>query len=150
MAPLHPKANILEHEEKSNDSNVKREIQAPPQRLAQRSSSPVDAEPSSEDGKVERGVVVVDVGHTGHGDEGGVVQDPTDDGVDAGVVDEVDVGLAEFVVAALPADKVPEDEQAEDAQAGGGAPVDDGVAEEEVLDDEVVPGAHAETLEKCC
>lgn len=115
MAPLHSKANILEHEEKSNDSNVKREIQSPPQRLAQRSSRPVDAEPSGEDGKVQGRVVVVDVGHTGHGDEGCVVQDPADDGVDAGVVDEVDVRLAEFVVATLPADEVPEDEQAEDA-----------------------------------
>jgi hypothetical protein len=50
-------------------------------------------------------------------------------------VDVVDVGGLELVVAALPADEVPEAEEAEDAERGGRGPVDEGVAEEEVLDD---------------
>lgn len=75
-------------------------------------------------------------------------------------MDVVDVRGFEFGVAALPADQVPGDEQPEDAEGGGGGPVDEGVAEEEVFDDwgelvekgerekgertGVVPAAHAE------
>jgi hypothetical protein len=106
---------------------------------------PVGDEAEGEDREVERRIVVVDVGDARHGHEGEVVQDPADDGVETRVVDVVDVGRLELVVAALPADEVPDHEEAEGAQGGGGAPVDEGVAEEEVLDDVVVPATHTET-----
>jgi len=106
---------------------------------------PVGDEAEGEDREVERWVVVVHVGDARHGHEGEVVQDPAEDRVDARVVDVVDVGRLELVVAALPADEVPDHEEAEGAQGGRGAPVDEGVAEEEVLDDVVVPAAHTET-----
>lgn len=87
---------------------------------------------------------MVDVGDTGHGDEGEVVKGPADGGVDAGVVDVIDIGLLEIVVAALPAKQVPDDQEAENTEGGGRAPVHERVAEEEVLDDVVVPAAHAQ------
>jgi len=53
-------------------------------------------------------------------------------------VDLVHVGGLEVCVAALPAHRVEEDEEGEDAEGGGAGPVDEGVAEEEVLDDWIV------------
>jgi hypothetical protein len=50
-------------------------------------------------------------------------------------VDLIDVGGLQVVVAALPADEVPEEHKAEDTETGGAAPVDGRVAEEEVFDD---------------
>jgi hypothetical protein len=78
---------------------------------------------------------VVDVGHTAHGHEGEVVQHPADDGVDTRVVDLVNLRLLQVVVAALPADQVPGNNEAEDAKTGSAAPVDEWVTKEEVLDD---------------
>lgn len=88
---------------------------------------------------------MVDVRHSRHGDEGEVMQEPSDDGVETGVVDVVDVGRRQFVEFALPPDYVPGDEEAEDAERCGGGPVDDWIAEEEVFDGVVVPRAHAKT-----
>lgn len=67
---------------------------------------------------------MVDVRDSCHGDKGEVVQDPAEDGVDAAVVDLVDFGFFELVVAALPADEVPCYQCTEGEQAGGAAPVD--------------------------
>lgn len=88
---------------------------------------------------------MVHVGYARHRDEGEVMQEPAHRRVQTGVIDVVHVGEAEFIVAALPADEVPDEDHAEDAEAGGAAPVDEGVAEEEVFDDAVVPRTHAET-----
>jgi len=63
------------------------------------------------------------------------VQHPADDGVNARIVDLVNLGLLEVVVPALPADDIVDDDEAEDAETGCTAPVDKGVAQEEVLDD---------------
>lgn len=60
-------------------------------------------------------------------------------------MDLVDIGLFKLVVSSLPADQVPDYHKSEDAHGGCGAPVDERVSEEEVLDDGVVPTAHAET-----
>jgi hypothetical protein len=62
------------------------------------------------------------------------VQDPADDGVDARVVDLVNLRLLEVVVAALPADQVPGNDETKDTKTGSAAPVDEGVTEKEVLD----------------
>ena len=88
---------------------------------------------------------MVDVSDTGHGDERQVVQEPAEDGVDAGVVELVDLRPGELLVAALPADGVPGEHAEEEDDGEGRAPVDERVAEEEVLDDVVVPAAHAES-----
>ena len=87
----------------------------------------------------------MDVSDTSHDDEWQVVQEPSDDWVDTSIVDLVDLRLLQLVVATLPSDEVPEDDEAQEAQGGGGTPVDDWVAEEEVLDDGVIPAAHTET-----
>lgn len=79
----------------------------------------------------------------GHGDKREVVQDPADDGVEASVVDLIDFRGLEFFITALPAHEVPAGEEAEDDQGQGAAPVNEGVAEEEVFDDMVIPAAHA-------
>lgn len=149
MAPLlvvalHTKAESAEQPEHAKDSNVQQRKDAPLHALAKLARVPVDAEAGAEDGEVEGRVVVVHVSDTGHGDERQVVQEPADDGVDAGVVEVVDLGPGELVVAALPADGVPGEHAEEDDERKGRAPVDERVAEQEVLDDVVVPTAHAE------
>ena len=56
----------------------------------------------------------------------------------------VDLPHFKLRVATLPADQVPENEGANGEDAGETAPVDGRVTEKEVLDDFVVPTAHAE------
>ena len=63
------------------------------------------------------------------------MQEPSDNGIETGVVDLIDVGLLKIIVAALPANEVPENHKGEDAEGGSAAPVDGGVAEEKVLYD---------------
>lgn len=63
------------------------------------------------------------------------MEDPTDDRVDSGVMDLVDLALLEVVVASLPADNIPDDNKPKDTQTGCAAPVDKGVTQQEVLDD---------------
>ena len=78
---------------------------------------------------------MVNIGDTSHNNERQVVQEPSNNRVDTSIMDLVDIDLLQLIITALPSDKVPEDDEAEDAEGGGRAPVDDWVAEKEVLDD---------------
>lgn len=80
---------------------------------------------------------MVNISDTTHGHEGKVMQNPADDGVNAGVVDLVDLGLLEVGVATLPTDNVVDDDKTEDSKTGCAAPVDKWVTKKEVLDDYV-------------
>lgn len=62
------------------------------------------------------------------------MQDPADDGIDAGVDDLVDLCGFEVVITTLPANKVEDNDETKNAEGGSAAPVDGGIAEEEVLD----------------
>ena len=77
----------------------------------------------------------MDICDTAHGNKGKIVQEPAHDGVETRVENVLHVSGLEVFVAALPADEVKGHEEGKDAEGGGGTPVDDGVAEEEVLDD---------------
>jgi hypothetical protein len=110
-------------------------VDSPADLLVEVPCSPVKAETHGQDGKPQRRVVVVDVSNTAHSHEWQVVEDPTDDRVDSGVMDLVDLALLEVVVASLPADNVPDDDKAKDTQTGCAAPVDERVPQQEVLDD---------------
>ena len=144
IRPLHTEADGAEEPEHTNNHRVQHGEDAPLHALVQVPRVPVHTEATAQDGEIERGVVVMNVSHTRHSDEGEVMQEPADDGVDAGVVEVVDLGPGELVVAALPADRVPREHEEEEAEREGRAPVDGRVAEEEVLDDVVVPAAHAQ------
>lgn len=132
MIALHAKDNGTEKPEQGGDRQVQGAENGPLEAsvlaAGQRPRDPVEDEAHGQDGEVEGGVVVMDVGDAGHGDEGQVVQDPANDGVDAGVVDLVDVGEGEFGVAALPADEVPGYDDAEGGEGEGAAPVHERVA----------------------
>jgi hypothetical protein len=145
VVPLHTKAESAEEPEHGKDSNVKNSEDRPLHALAEIAGVPVEAEARAEDSEVQGRVVVVDVSDAGHGNEGQVVQEPAEHGVDARVVEVVDLGPGELVVAALPADRVPGDHGEEEDDREGRAPVHERVAEQKVLDDVVVPAAHAET-----
>jgi hypothetical protein len=145
VVTLHTEAESAEEPEHGKDSDVKNSEDRPLNALAEVTSVPVEAEARAQDSEVESRVVVVNVGDTGHGDERQVVQEPAEHGVDARVVEVVDLRPGELVVAALPADRVPGDHAEEEDDREGRAPVDERVAEQEVLDDVVVPAAHAET-----
>lgn len=62
---------------------------------------------------------MVDIGDTTHEDEGEVVQEPANDGVDTGVVDVVHVVLSQVGVATLPADQVEDEEETEEGDGEG-------------------------------
>ena len=87
---------------------------------------------------------MVDISDTRHSNERHVVQEPSNDRVDTGIMDVIDIGLLELVIASLPANEVPGDHQGEYAERGCGAPVYEGVAQEEILDDCIVPTTHSE------
>lgn len=144
ILPDHAENNILEHDKKPNDGDIQHRIDRPLRGPRQLLRQPIDAEAKRQDGEVQRGIVVVDICHARHDHKGEVVQEPSRERVQARVVDVVNVRVAELLVAALPADHVPDDDEGEDAQGCGAAPVDERVAEEEVLDGVLVPGAHAE------
>ncbi len=72
------------------------------------------------------------------------MQKPPSEGVQPPIMDLVDLARRQLVVATLPAHGVPGHEGAEAEERGRAAPVDEGVAEQEVLDDVVVPAAHAQ------
>lgn len=87
----------------------------------------------------------MNIGNTAHSYKWQIVQKPSNHRIKASVMDLVDFSLLEVVEASLPTDQVPEDNEAEDAEGSSGAPVDGWVTKEEVLDNLVVPTAHAET-----
>lgn len=115
------------------------------QSLVAVSHEPVNKETESQDGKVQSGIVVVDVGNTCHDDERQVVQEPTNNGVDTRVVHLVEFLLVEVLEATLPAQDVPNNGQTDESQSHRASPVDKGVSEQEVLDNVVVPAAHTKT-----
>jgi hypothetical protein len=78
---------------------------------------------------------VVHICDTSHEDEGKVVEEPPNDGVDTSIMDVINVSEGKISIATLPADEVEEDEGAEERKRGGTCPVDKRVTKEEVLDD---------------
>lgn len=104
----------------------------------------VDQEAEGQDGEVERRVVVVHVGDARHDHERQVVQEPAQDRVQARVVDLVDVLLRELPDAPLPPQDVPESHHADYAERRRRHPVYEGVSEQEILGDLVVPATHTQ------
>lgn len=95
---------------------------------------PVRDEAEGQDGEVQCRVIVVDIGNTSHGNEWQVMQKPSNDGVETGIMDLVEVRLLELIVAALPADEIPCNHEAENAEGCGREPIDEWISEKEVLD----------------
>jgi len=145
MGSLHTEGDGSEHPEQSNDDSVEDSVDAVLHSARETARDPVGAESETEDSKVKSRVVVVDVGDTTHGHERCVMQNPTDDGVDTGVVDLINVLLGQLVVTALPANQVVGDQKTESGNRSSTGPVDERVTKKEVLDNVVVPAAHAET-----
>ena len=150
MCPLligtfHTEAKRTEEPKHENDHGVENGEYAPLHILVQRASVPVQAEATAQNSEIQRWVVVMHIRDAGHGNEREVMQEPADDGVEAGIVDVVNLCPGEFVVTPLPADRVPEHHGPEEDKGESRSPVDEGVAQEEVFDDGVVPAAHAET-----
>lgn len=140
MTPLaarahHSKADSPEQPEQTDNRDVQRTVQHPVDLLVQLARCPIHAETRSQDSKVQSWVVVVNICDTTHGDERNVVQKPADNRVQTRVVNMVNIGRLEVVVTTLPAYEIPGDVKGEDTERGRGAPVDERVTEEEVLDD---------------
>lgn len=81
--------------------------------------------------------------HSSHRDKRQVMQEPADDWIDTTVVYLVDLNRLEFSVAALPTDEVPAYERKKASKGRCASPVHNRVAQEEVLDDVIIPAAHA-------
>jgi len=162
---LDTEADIPERDEETRNGSVESEVDDCLSGGRKLPRGPVDAESTAQNGKVERWVVVVDVGDTSHDcgeklvcdfvfdrrvgrertQERQVVQPPPNDRVDTSVVEEIQLALCHVAVSALPADEVERHHAYEDKQRGCAAPVYDRVTEQEVLDDVVVPAAHTQT-----
>lgn len=145
VGSFHTEGDSSEHPEQSNDNSVEDGVDSVLHSARETARNPVSAESEAENSEVKSGVVVVDIGDTTHGHEGCVMQNPADNGVDTGVVDLVNILLGQLGVTALPANQVVGDKKAESGDRSSTGPVDEGVTEEEVLDNVVVPAAHAET-----
>ena len=77
---------------------------------------------------------MVHVCHTRHSNERVVVEEPSNDWVDAGIMDMIDVNRLQFCIASLPSYSIEENEKTEDAERSGGNPVHEGIAEQEIFD----------------
>lgn len=109
MTPDHAKANMPEQHKQPHNDHIQEPIDSPLDFPAESPRRPIDTEARRQDGEIKRGVVVMHVRDTRHGDEGEVVQEPADDRIETRVVDVVDVRRLQLVVAALPPDQIPED-----------------------------------------
>ena len=72
------------------------------------------------------------------------MKEPAYNGIESGIVDLINLRRFELVVPTLPADEIPCDRCAKDTDGEGAAPINNGVAKEEVLDYVIVPAAHTE------
>lgn len=125
---------MSEQDEQGDDDDVESRVDAQLYLLRKLSRRPVHTEASAQDSKPQGRVVVVDIGDTTHGHKGNVVQEPSDDRVQASIVDLVELMRLEIIISSLPADKIPKNDQTEDTKGGGGAPVDNGVTKKEIFD----------------
>lgn len=139
MVPLriwsdHAESDGAEVDEKSEGDSVEDAVDGPLDLCARVPGEPIDQEREGKDSKVEGREVMVNVCDTSHGNEWEVVEEPADDGVDSRVVNLVDFRRLELHISTLPTNKVPSDDEADTDERGGGRPVDEGVAQEEVFD----------------
>ena len=81
--------------------------------------------------------------HPSHRDKRQVVQEPADDWIDTTVVYLVDFNRLEFLVTALPTDEIPANEYEKASERRCASPVHNRIAQEEILDDVIIPAAHA-------
>jgi hypothetical protein len=107
--PNHSEADSPEKPVQSNGDNVQDAEDTPLHLLVQSPCCPIEAEAHYHDREPKCRVVMMDIGNTTHSQEGKIVQCPSDDGIDTGVVDLVKVGLLQVVVTTLPAHGVPDD-----------------------------------------
>lgn len=73
------------------------------------------------------------------------MEKPAYDRIKSSIMDLINLPRLELLVPALPADEIPCHQCAKDTKRYSAAPINNGVAKEEVLDDVVVPAAHAKT-----
>lgn len=130
-------------DEKPNDDHVQDGVHSSGDFHVQVPSDPVDAKAKCEDCIIKRRVIMMNVGHSCHDDEGKIVQNPTNGWIKSRVVDLIDVLLVQFLIASLPAKKVPDEQQSEANETCGTSPVHKRISKKVVLHDAVIPGAHA-------
>lgn len=107
VGPDHSPGDGHEQDVEADNRGVKDTVNGELDRLWSSPENPIGAETESEDGKVQRRVVVVDIGDSCHGNEWEVVEEPSNDWVNTRVVNLVNLGLVEIDEAALPADEIP-------------------------------------------
>src|SRR2546421_12504042 len=73
----------------------------------------------------------MNVGNSSHGDKGDIMQEPADHGIEAGVVDVINVVLLELSVTALPANGIPNNHEAKDDKRSGRCPIDERISKKE-------------------
>ena len=88
---------------------------------------------------------MVNIGDTRHSHKWKIVEKPAYNGVKSGVMDLINLCRFELVISALTADEIPCRHRAKDTKGESAAPIHNGVAKEEVLDDVIVPAAHTKT-----
>jgi len=141
----HTPADRDEVDVKADDDGVQNAIHNGLDGVVAVACEPINKEAKVENGEVKSRVVVVHVSNTSHDNKGKVVQEPAGQRIQSCVVDVVDLALGEIVNASLPSKDVPDDDQTGNTKRSGGAPVDERVAEKEVLDDVIAPTTHAKT-----
>lgn len=140
---LNAKHNYPEVNKQASDDQVQEDIDERDGFGVEFLGKPVNAESKSQDGIIESWIIVVNICHTCHDNKWKIVENPANNRIQPGIMDMVNVGLAEVFIASLPADKVPKDQDTKHAQAGSAAPVNRRVSEEVVFNNAVVPGTHA-------
>jgi hypothetical protein len=145
VGSCHTPADWHKEDVQANDDRVQKSVADILNGLVLVAHSPVNEETETENGKVERWVVVVYVSDTSHDNKWQIVEEPSENRVQASVVDLINVGLRELPEASLPSENIPDSNKTHSTQRQGRSPVGEGVAKEEVLDNLVIPATHAQT-----
>lgn len=87
---------------------------------------------------------MMNIRHSSHNNERQIMQNPSNDWVQARIMDMVDICLGKLIVTSLPAHEIPNYQEPKDAKAKCTSPVNEWVAKEIVFNSIVIPRAHPE------
>lgn len=104
VAAFHSKADGSEHPVKSDDDSVQRKVDTDLHILVQLRGRPIHNKAQHQDGEPKGRIVMMDISNTTHQNKGQVVEEPSNDWVETGVVDLIEIiWVLDVFITTLPA-----------------------------------------------
>lgn len=115
MSPLLARTFDTEHDdpkvcEQPNDNGIENDMYRPIDLIVSIPGKPVRTKSKRQDGVIKSRVVMMDVCHACHNNEGDVMEHPSNGRVYPRIMDVVDFTLRQVIVSTLPPHEIPEDQ----------------------------------------